>query len=180
VIKNAAVLAGILLFSASALAQTTRVAFVNSEKILLDLPEAQAVQKELESVVKGWQDELQRMQDEFQKSVEDYQKKEAVLSATAKETQQRQLGEMRQKVQDYQVKKFGQGGEMQELREERFTPIRERILKAIEAVAKDEGFNFVFDRAGDVILLYADTKYDLTYKVLDDLKRGGSSTKPSK
>jgi len=180
VIKNVVVLLSLSLFSVTAAAQASRVAFVNSEKILQDLPEAQQVQKDLESVVKGWNDEFQRMQEEFQAALEDYQKKEAVLSATAKETQQRQLGEMRQRVQDYQVKKFGQGGEMQDLREQKFAPIRERILKAIESVAKDEGFSFVFDRAGDVILLYAETKFDLTYKVLDELKRGASSSKPSK
>jgi outer membrane protein len=31
---------------------------------------------------------------------------------------------------------------------------------------------FVFDKAGDVVLLYADPQYDLTYKVLDRLKTG--------
>jgi outer membrane protein len=128
-------------------------------------------------VVKGWQEELQRMSDEFQKAVEEYQKKEAVLSASARETQQKALADMRQRAQDYQVKKFGQGGEMQELRERQFSPIREKILKAIESVAKDEGFNFIFDRASDVVLLYADAKFDLTYKVLDELKRGTRTTK---
>lgn len=175
--KNVAVLAGVLLCFAAASAQTPRLAFVNSEKILTDLPEAQQVQKELENTVKGWQDELQRMSDEFQKGVEEYQKKQAVMAAAARETEEKRLADMRQKAQDYQMRKFGQGGEMQELRERRFSPIREKILKAIESVAKDEGFNFVFDQATDAVLLYADTRYDLTYKVLDELKRGTASSK---
>ena len=29
---------------------------------------------------------------------------------------------------------------------------------------------FIFDKAGDVLLLYADPQYDMTYKVLDILK----------
>lgn len=176
-IKNAFVVACVALFASAALAQSPRLAYVDSEKILTDLPEAQLVQKELEGIVKGWQDELQRMSDEFQKAVEEYQKKEAVMAASARETQQKLLGDMRQKAQDYQVKKFGQGGEMAEMRERRFTPIREKILKSIESVAKEEGFSFVFDKASDVVLLYADAKFDLTYKVLDQLKRGGTTTK---
>ncbi len=176
-IKNAFVIACILLFASAAVAQNPRLAYVDSEKILTDLPEAQQVQKELEGVVKGWQDELQRMSDAFQKAVEEYQKKEAVLSASAREAQQKELADMRQKAQEYQVKKFGQGGEMAEMRERRFTPIREKILKSIEAVAKEEGFNFVFDKASDVVLLYADAKFDLTYKVLDNLKRGSSTSR---
>lgn len=175
--KNVAVLAGVLFCVAAASAQTPRLAFVNSEKILTDLPEAQQVQKELESTVKGWQDELQRMSDEFQKGVEEYQKKQAVMAAAAREAEEKRLADMRQKAQDFQVKKFGQGGEMQDLRERRFSPIREKILKAIESVAKEEGFNFVFDQATDAVLLYADTRYYLTYKVLDQLKRGAPSSK---
>ena len=45
-------------------------------------------------------------------------------------------------------------------------------MKGIQEVAKEEGMNFVFDKAGDVLLLYADAQYDITYKVLDKLKRG--------
>lgn len=176
-IKQSVILVGLALLTTGALAQSPRLAYVDSEKILTDLPEAQSVQRELEGVFKGWQDELQKMSDEFQKAVEEYQKKEAVLSASARETQQKQLADMRQRAQDYQVKKFGQGGEMAEMRERRFTPIREKILSAIASVAKEEGFSFVFDRASDVVLLYADQKFDLTYKVLDELKRGATSTK---
>ena len=176
-IKNAIIIACVALFATAAIAQSPRLAYVDSEKILTDLPEAQLVQKELEGIVKGWQDELQRMSDEFQKAVEEYQKKEAVLSAAARETQTKQLTDMRQRAQDYQVKKFGQGGEMAEMRERRFAPIREKILKSIESVAKEEGFSFVFDKASDVVLLYADAKFDLTYKVLDQLKRGSTTPK---
>ncbi|MEX2115457.1 MAG: OmpH family outer membrane protein [Bacteroidota bacterium] len=176
-IKNAIIIACVALFATAAVAQSPRLAYVDSEKILTELPEAQLVQKELEGIVKGWQDELQRMSDEFQKAVEEYQKKEAVLSAAARETQTKQLTDMRQRAQDYQVKKFGQGGEMAEMRERRFTPIREKILKSIESVAKEEGFSFVFDKASDVVLLYADAKFDLTHKVLDQLKRGSTTSK---
>jgi Skp family chaperone for outer membrane proteins len=51
--------------------------------------------------------------------------------------------------------------------------LKEKILKAIERIAKAEKYNFVFDRTEQVnILLYADSKDDLTNRVLDNLKRG--------
>ena len=43
----------------------------------------------------------------------------------------------------------------------------------VERVAKAEKYNYVFDKNEQVnILLYADTKDDLTNRVLDNLKRG--------
>ena len=50
-----------------------------------------------------------------------------------------------------------------------------RIIKVhrdIEKVKDTEGMNFVFDKTGDVLLLFADPKYDITNAVLDRLKRG--------
>jgi outer membrane protein len=51
-------------------------------------------------------------------------------------------------------------------------PVKEKIFKAIDEVSKEESMQFVFDKAGDVILLKADPQFDITYKVLDLLKRG--------
>jgi len=31
---------------------------------------------------------------------------------------------------------------------------------------------FIFDKSGDIVLLYADAAFDITFKVLDNLKRG--------
>ena len=59
-------------------------------------------------------------------------------------------------------------------RTEIFGPVKSKIYKAIKVVAIKEDVKFVFDKAGDVVLLYADSSSDLTYKVLDYLKTGGN------
>jgi outer membrane protein len=77
-----------------------------------------------------------------------------------------------QELNQFKQTKFGQGGDLYKKQEELFAPVKEKIMKGIQEVAKEEGMNFVFDKAGDVLLLYADAQYDITYKVLDKLKRG--------
>ena len=49
-------------------------------------------------------------------------------------------------------------------------PIQNKVFNAIQEVAKEEDLDFVFDRSGGVMLLYAKDEYDLTQKVLDKLK----------
>src|SRR3972149_1574837 len=171
-ISFAIVVMAAALAASIASAQSQRLSYVDSEKIINDLPEAQVAQKELEGVFKQWQDELQKMSDDLQKGVEEYQKKEAVLAASVKESRQKELADLQPRAREYQAQKFGQNGEAQQLRDKKLAPIREKILKSIEAVAKEEGFSFVFEKANDILLLYADAKFDLTYKVLDRLKRG--------
>ena len=53
-----------------------------------------------------------------------------------------------------------------------FGPVKKNIYEAIKKVAKTEKMQFIFDKAGDAILLYGDPKFDVTYKVLDKLKTG--------
>jgi outer membrane protein len=48
-------------------------------------------------------------------------------------------------------------------------PIQERILAAIEEVATAGGYDYVFDKAGDYLFLYARPQYDLSDDVLEEL-----------
>ena len=48
-------------------------------------------------------------------------------------------------------------------------PVQDRIFKAIETVAKDGSFDYVFDRNSDTMLLYVNENYDLTTKVINEI-----------
>jgi outer membrane protein len=171
-----------LVATSAAQAQTSKVAYVNSETILRELPEAQAVKQELEATVQAWQDELEKMGKELQEGVDDYQKKQAMMDPKAKADREKQLQDLQARAREYQQKKFdAREGEAVKLREKKFAPIQSKVLKAIEQTAKEEGFNYVFDKLETATnLLYADVKFDLTYKVIDRLKRGSSSSAKDK
>lgn len=153
-----------------ATAQVTKAAFVDSEKILGELPEAQKASAELNALVKGWQDSVASMQADLQKQFEEYQKQASVMAQTKKDAEEKRLNDINVKLREFATQKLDtRTGEAAQEREKRLTPIREKVLRAIETVAKEDGFTFVFDRAN---VLYADVKVDLTYKVIDRLKRG--------
>jgi outer membrane protein len=172
----------IVLCASVGTAQSVKIAYVNSETILRELPEAQQVKKELEDTIKLWQDELERMSKELRDGSDDYQKKEALLDPKAKADKLKELQNLQQRAQEYQFQKFDQReGAAVKLREKRFAPIQERVMKVIEKVAKENGFNYVFDKLEAATnLLYADQKFDLTFKVIDRLKTGSAISVPTK
>jgi outer membrane protein len=49
-------------------------------------------------------------------------------------------------------------------------PVQNKVFNAIQDVAKEEDLDFVFDRSGGVMLLYAKNQYDITPQVMDKLK----------
>ncbi|MBE0643438.1 MAG: OmpH family outer membrane protein [Bacteroidetes bacterium] len=163
----------LLAFSLTAGAQNLKIGYVDSQKIFEGLPEAQDVQKQLDKQLGLWQDTLETMSKEYMTEVEAYQAQQAMMSASVKEEKQQVLIRMQQDVTDYRTRKFGQTGDAARLRQAMLQPLQNKVLKAIEEMAKEEKLNFVFDKIEDAaLLLYAEAKFDYTFKVLDFLKRG--------
>lgn len=159
-----------VLFGVSAFGQAQKIGYVSSAEIFDQLPEAKEATRRLESFAKPVQDSLQMMQKALETKVEEYQKKEAMMTDAGKRAAQQELQEMQLRAREFAQAK---DQELAKRREAVLTPLKEKILKAIERVAKAEKYNYVFDKNEQVnILLYADTKDDLTNRVLDNLKRG--------
>ncbi len=150
-----------------------KIGYVNSQAILLQYSEAIKAQSDLDALAKKWQTQIDSMTKELQNMYAKFQQQGATMTPEKQKQMQQSLVEMDQKINQFRQAKFGQpDGEYFKKQDELLSPVKEKILKAIKAVAHEEKMNFVFDKSGDVLLLYADDQYDITYKVLDKLKRG--------
>jgi len=157
----------------AAAAQAQRIGYVNSAKIFQEYPAAKDAQKKIDAIRKPMQDSLEAMQRDLQSRYEEYQRKEALYNDATKKTEQQKLIDQERVVNEYRQVKFGQDGDFATETEKILNPIREKIKTAISAVAKEERYNFVFDKTDQIqILLYGDPKDDITYKVIDKLNRG--------
>ncbi|HUI65281.1 MAG TPA: OmpH family outer membrane protein [Bacteroidota bacterium] len=166
-------LAAVILLGGGLAGAQQRIAYVNSSKIFQEYPAAQDAQKRIDAIGKPMQDSLEGMQKDLQARVDEYQKKEALFNDATKKSEQQRLLDLERAVQEYRVAKFGQDGELAKETERIINPIRDRIKAAIAVVAKEEHYNFVFDKTDQIqILLYGDAKDDITFKVIDKLKRG--------
>jgi outer membrane protein len=149
-----------------------KIGYVDSEIMLKTLPEAIKAQGELDKIAKGWYAAADSMTTALQGDYASYQKQQGTMNPDKLKEAQQNIVNKEQELNQFKQTKFGQGGDLYKKQEELFAPVKEKIMKGIQEVAKEEGMNFVFDKAGDVLLLYADAQYDITYKVLDKLKRG--------
>lgn len=170
-----------VLFAANIFAQqanqpvSIKIGYVDSEVILAQFPEAIKAKSDLEGMVAKWRKDLDSMQTELQKDYANYQKVSQDSKAKQDDIQklQKNIVEKEQRAQQFQQSKFSQpNGEYFIKQDQLMKPIKEKIFKAIDEISKEENMQFVFDKAGDVVLLKADPQYDITFKVLDLLKRG--------
>lgn len=172
--KKFAFLFLLLLSTSAVFAQgPLKIGYVDSEVILQQFPESIKAQGELEAIVKGWRAQIDSLQQDLQSDYADYQKKAAMMKEAQKAEAQQKLVQKQQAAEEFNKQKFDrQNGEIAQKQELIMKPVKEKIFKAIEGVAKEEGMSFVFDKTGEILLLYADNSFDITFKVLDKLKRG--------
>ena len=161
----------LLLLSAAAHAQNVKIGYVNSAKVLQEYPEAQDAQKKLDAIGKQWQGELERRSKELEQKYQEFQKKESMLSEQAKRDQREELIALEQQGVQFRQEKFGQDGDLARMTDSLLSPIKKKVMKVIEQVAKKESVQFMFDRNEQIlVLLYGESKYDYTYKVIDKLR----------
>lgn len=163
----------ILFFTANVFAQVqVKVGIVDSEVILAQLPDYKSAQEKLNEIVKGWQSVLDSLTTDYQMRLESYRKQEAMMTEDNKLKAQQELIKIEQDILGYRQKRFGQQGDIVTKQEELLAPIKKKIINMIEKIAKEEKITLVLDKAGDVVVLFSDPSYDITFKVLDRLKRG--------
>lgn len=150
-----------------------KLGYVDSGTILNQYPPAVKAQSDLDALIQQWNKTLDSMTVNLQQAYQQYQQQAETMTEDARAAKEQEIVMQQQQVEQFRQQKFNQqNGEIYVKQEEFLGPIKERVFDAIDKVAKEEGMNFVFDKAGDVVLLYADTEYDITFKVLDKLKRG--------
>src|SRR5512140_454818 len=164
----------LLLFMTAMMTQAqSKIGHINSEAIMQTLPEAVDAQKTLDQLVSQWEGELQKMQAEWKRKFDDYDKRKLILTDQARADAERELRELDQRIADYRNKKFGQNGELFQKQNDVMKPIQNKIFKVLEEIAKEENYDYVFDKSGASLLLYANDKNDLTQKVISRMQSFG-------
>lgn len=165
-----------------------KFAYVDSQFIIEQMPETKAIQTEMDNLSKQWQKELDDAYAKIEKMYGDYRAKEVLLTREDREKVQNEIINEEKKAKELQKKHFGYDGDLFKMREEKMRPVQEKVFTAIESVAKEKNVNFIFDKAGTVVLLYSDSNFDYSKFVLaklgidaskiqqPDSKPGGSGT----
>ncbi len=144
-----------------------KIGWINSASIMEKLPEAQDAQHQIDKLVADWQEELAKMQNEWQKKFEEYDKKKLIMTDQLRAQSEKELQDLDKRIAEYRTKKFGQSGELFNKQNELMKPIQNKIFKVIQDIAKEEDYDYVLDKSGDILLMYTNDKYDLTPKVYE-------------
>lgn len=171
--KNFKLLLIVLIFGAYGFtyAQTLKVGVANLQMVVEQLPDAKKIDSQIKEIATKYQDSLLKMQGDLESQFKTYQKQKSMMSQDQQLKTEQDLQTLNQEVLQFQQQKFGQQGELQMKRLELLQPLRNKIKEAIDKVATAEKISLVLDSSTESVL-YTDDSLDITFKVLDMLKRG--------
>src|ERR1041384_7373963 len=142
-------------FSSFAIGEAgVKLGYVNSQELLSVMPEMTKADADLKTFAKQYQDQLEAMGKEFEKKGADYQANEKTMSDAVKTVKQKELQDLEARIRDYQQSAQEKIGKK---KEDLYKPILEKADKAIKEVAKEKGYDYVFDASGGSLLYAKET-----------------------
>lgn len=156
-----------LLFVPSVQAQ--KYACVNVDMVLHSIPDYNQVLNRLNRYTAEWQEELEAKQQEIDLLRQDYQQEAYLLPDNLKQRRQAEITTKETELRALQRQYFGPGGELEQRRVELMKPVQDRVNNAIERVAREKNYAFVFDKSVAGALVYVSDKYDISNQVLEIL-----------
>lgn len=160
---------GLVIIAAAPASAQQKIGYVDSEYILSLTPEYGSVQQQLDRTAVEWNKELEETGREIEQRFKDYQARELLYTNDERRSRRNDIMQAEADLEQQRARYFGPEGEIFSQQELMMRPIQERILTAIEEVATQEGFDFIFDKSGDFLFLYAQNRWDVSNRVLEEL-----------
>ena len=152
-----------------------KIGYVDSNLILEKMPEYAQIKQSIDQQAQQWEQELDRLKDEVEQLFREYQARELLYTQEERRTKQERIRTKERELDQVRTRYFGAEGELFKKQEQGMRPLQEKVLNAIDAVAKRESYDFVFDKGGDYIFLFARDTFDISKLVLEEL---GINTNP--
>lgn len=152
----------LVMIALSVTANAQKIGYVDSGSLLTGMPKVKEAESNLETLGKQLQAKGQKMMQDFQVKYQDLERRAQAgdIAPKDQEAQVALLKEEENKILQYEQEMQNQ---LAAKRDELLAPILEEVRNAIQAVAKDNGYSYIFDGSPGVgVLLYADEATNVT------------------
>ncbi len=128
-----------------------KIGYIDSNELLIAMPERDSAKVNIENYAKSLEKQLGAMSSEFEKKYKEYTDNQITYSELIRSTKQLELQEMKNRIENFQQQAQQ---DLENKESELLNPIVQKAKKAIEDVAKENGFTYILDVASGSLLFY--------------------------
>ncbi len=162
----------IILLLSLGLAQTIygqKFGYIDSKYVLGKMPEYKKAESELNKLSSEWQKEIETMRQDVEKLYKGYQAEEVLLTEEMKKERMDEIKKKEKETFDQQKKIFGYEGLLFLKRQELVKPVQDKLFEAVDKVCKKKALQVMFDKSGEIVMIYTNPRHDYTDFVLEEL-----------
>lgn len=158
------ILSIVLLFIASiSIAQKNqRIAYIDMEYILQNIPEYLEAQNSLDAKVEKWKTRLDKEARAIEVLKTDLANEKAILTKDLIEEREEDIKIKHESLRRLESLYFGPKGDMYNLRRQLIKPIQDQVYNAVQTIAARKKYDFVFDKSSELVMLYSNKKHDIS------------------
>lgn len=121
-----------------------KVAVVDTQAILMSMPETKQMQTELDALMKKYEDTIVVMQEEFQTKYQAFVAEQEGMVESIKLRKEQELQDLAKRLED--LNSVAQE-DVRKKQTELFTPIQKKLMDAINNVGNENGYAYVIDKS---------------------------------
>jgi outer membrane protein len=160
--------AGLISISSTSFSQTTlKIGHVDIAEILAVLPERDSAAAVIEKETKEIQSTYDDMTAVYNKMLDDYEKGQATYSEPVKKNKESELLDKEKRLQEFEQ---NASANLQKRNSELIQPILNKILKAVDKVAAENGFTYILDVSKGSVVYTSKDSQNINQLVLRILK----------
>jgi Skp family chaperone for outer membrane proteins len=148
-----------------------RIAYIDMEYILENVPEYLEAQNTLDSKVTKWRSTLDKLSRFIEKSKTDLANEREILTNDLILEKEDEITLKQEELRRLESLYFGPNGDMFLLRKQLVKPIQDQVYNSLEDIVLKRKYDFVFDKSSDLVMLYSNKKYDISDLVLNQIVR---------
>ncbi len=161
-----------LSFSNLAIAQKgIRIGYIDMDYILENVPEYNEASADLETKVQKWKVEIEAELKEVEEMRKDLNNERVLLTKELIEEREEDIFFKEKEILEYQQKRFGPNGDLFIQKKRLVQPVQDQVFVAVQEIAKNKKYDFIFDKSADLVMLYSADRHDISDQILLRINR---------
>ena len=169
------IIATFISFSATA-QKGVRIGYIDMDYILENVAEYNEARAQLDQKVQKWKTEIELMQNEVNDMKVSLANEKVLLTKELIEEREEDIRFKEKEIIEFQQQNFGPTGYLVRQKEVLIKPIQDQVFNAVQQIAKNKNYDFIFDKSADVVMLYSADRYDVSELVLRSITRSAKRT----
>ena len=145
-----ALVAGCLFFAGNMAEAQSKIGHIAFNQLIDQMPETKTIQKQIQDYQKTFVDQLTALNTELQTNAQGYDAKRATMTDAARTAKEAELQDQNKRLQDFQT---SARQKVDQKSNELSKPLLDKARAAVQAVAKEKGYAYVFDTSQTELLV---------------------------